>query len=615
MAALGCSFLSSRSSPMSSRHLVIPSRSESLRETTTFKLQPPPHRYKENRRCRVLFKRDDAPAKSLVQASLAHIKSPLSPRRKKRGSTSSPLLEEAISPAIDNDASSTSDEDVQSVEQESPARLGGVMTSPVRGEVRNSAFFGDPCVWSPQSMTGYDTSVDKCPSASRTSSYHSIARTVTTFGVAVRKRGSSLQSVQSPTEKQCGYSGSTSSKSAAHTILPMSPLSPLALKTVPSLDTPADLHFDRINTHLVLPICENQDEPLSATLKRLGAARRSMDLCEEDERESSDALYSHASLAGWERSLADRVASQKQAVEASRANQEALQQANGLFQTCSHQEQRSKAKTLRYPWLDRDPNFITSRPEYSRIQSTARGEPRRNIRSSISSISTVLANHIFRRGQERIQEEGKAVIPLNTIAEDTVARPAPAAPRPTGDGWGGLRPRSSWFPDLTFGPLISPVASSPSKQHLRPLQLLQPSQPLDRDPWVDEVGGLDVEQDDDASLSVEEQDDSIRTLRVRFPSYLPKPSRDRHGSPASSDQGTTVTYTRNSAEGRPTSTRQSLQIIRTNGGLLLAFLLVIGMASVVAFIGTRAIRHASSFNASTGKGTDAVLPSIPTATV
>jgi len=331
-----------------------------------------------------------------------------------------------------------------------------------------------------------------------------------------------------------------------------------------------------------------------------------MELCEEDEREPSDALYSHSSLAGWEQSLAERVASQKQAVEANKANREALQQAKGLFEASSYEEQCGKVKASRYSWLDRDPGLLTKRPGYSRIQSTARGGPRRNIRSSISSISTVLANSIFRRGQEKDQGEAKGDIPLSTIDEGAIARPDPIAPRAKGDGWGGVRPRSSWFPDLTFGPLVSPV-SSPGKQYLRPLQLLQNPQSLDKDLWVDE---MEV-QEDKATARSEEQDDSIRKLRVRFPSYLPKPSRDRHVSAVSPDEGTTVTYTKTSAEGRPTSTKQSLHIIRRNGGLLLAFLLVIAMTTFVAVIGTQAIRHASTFSPSPANGTYTALSSIP----
>lgn len=595
---------------MSTRQLVSPSRPSPSEQGAIFRLQPPPHRYKENRRCRVLSGKANQSQCSTLEEEHPLLAT-LDRRTHKDGQGPSLQASPAILGGVDDseeedDASTIHGDDESMYERPKrllsgdvrlvypkphyidPSEYGSILTSPVKSDIRNSAFFRDLShsqeeLWE-ASASGSETTV--CSSS--TSSFSGIAGS--TFG-AVRRR-SSQQSVFSPKQ------ASQISPLGEHTIVALCPLSPLTPRKSAALHTPTQAHFDgaRVNTHLVLPSTKDESEPLSATLKRLGAVRKSMSLGEEEEALTMCTVTRQQLSPCREQSLAGRLESQKRAEEVMAANKQALQQSQGLFtQRAGEGKDEDKDTVLneaneRLSWLRH--SRTRSKPAYSRIQSTTRGGHQQPVlRSTVNRMSTILASYIFGNTRRAGDKAETASIPLGTIGERSLPRPSPLAIRGKGDGWGGLRPRTSWFPDVVIGPLISPRATAPTL--LRPLRLQSSAGVDDESAWVDEE-----EPEKDCRPPTDAANEPIQKLRVNFPSYLPKPSRDRRyrlseGTAASdADESVFVRYSRTSAEGRPSTTcwpaslRRSL---RLNSGLFLAFLLLVSITAVVVIITTSVI--------------------------
>lgn len=560
---------------MSSRQLLVPTKPESDRQQISiFRLQPPPNRYKENRRFQVLSKRasDSTSDEGKKDSTLPF-------RRQKRCSISSPLpadqSEEGREEAKHNlDVDKSQGSRWSQDDSFTYSHSGGLITSPVKSDVCNSAFFGDACVWSPQAKEENAASPDKMVSASRTS-FHSIARS--TFGATARRR----VSLKSPLTAQ----GKMVSD-ARHTILQLSPMTPITPRTMSSLHTPCDLQFDMINSQLELPLCKNDSEPLSATLKRIGASRKSMQV-KEVEEDILEPVYTQAALSGWESSLMERLEEQKKGEEARKANQEALQQARGLFLFSREVEEDKDADFVRKQpplWLDKVP-----------FEKSAGGDNGHTGNSNtIRSTLETFAN-MFKR--IRKEEHEHIRLAISGIPDATLHL--------KGDGWGGVRTRSSWFAEYPLGPLASPTSTS-SKPLLRSLQLqpiLSKSNTKEEDVWIDidEDELLVNDWKEQHEMDTSRDNISIQKLRVRFPSFLPKPKRSNKRPVSSqSDMNLTqeaimVKYTDTSAEGRPLSrknkTSQFVSFLRNHGGLLLAFFLIIGVAAFVAIIGSKAAQR------------------------
>jgi hypothetical protein len=484
------------------------------------------------------------------------------------------------------------------------------LSSPV-SNVRMSAFFGEVSD-DERDMTMPNETTDRAdytsmPPSANTTSFSSAARS--TFGIGMRKRAS-LQSVTSPARAEialCSPSALNNISEKGHTVVNLLPMSPITPRRSVLIHTPHHLHFDdelKVNTRLVLPLRKHDSEPLSATLRKLGALRGI--LCSEDEAESID--YNESDLASheWETKLVERLDNHHmKKIELLEANQLALQESKGLFplkffdkdERGIGDEQSSQLDLKSLLNADKDRQSQRgAKPANGHIQSTTRGGRQNpSVRSTLGQLSTILTGYIYGNLHDTKRSTDEVNTPMSMIhAAAFPSRPGATVSRATGDGWGGLRPHFSWFPDVRLGPLVSP--RQPSSNHLRPFRLQATAKNPEEDEWIDEeeihlIGRTEV---------AEEEEPPMTKMRVKFPSYLPKPSRDSRSSSCSSvdsgrdDNTLVVSYTKRSAEGRPASRRDGLSVrhfLRSNFGLFLALLLILSMAVVMAVIATSALDH------------------------
>jgi hypothetical protein len=548
---------------MSTRQLVSPSRTSP--KVSTFRLQPPPYRYKEKRKGRILSKKDvhaetstaydDDHQPLLGGSSVASFvigeddsdssSPPFEPRR-----TTLSRIEECFT-----DDGITFDkvhhkrllaEGWSNYNGLNATEHGGVLTSPVKSDVRSHAFQRQD---EPTSGS-IDIENDNVPPTSTTSSFSGISRT--TFGVTIRKR-SSQQSMRSPDHKgEEGYlrpSKVSRRGNEEHIIVNVLPMSPMTPKRSAALHTPSQSRFDefKINTHLVLPSRKSDLEPLSATLRRLGASRKTLLVVGGEEELAFDEEEVQRIMPEWEKRMVERLESRNTAAELMEANQWALQQSDGLFQSKQSaslqlpEDMTSKGRSLS-PFREEHPDPVQRKTVYSQIQSTTRGGPyRTTMRSTMARVSMFLGNLVPTWQVKEPRDDNR----MTTIkGDDHLSRPDAAAPKGKGDGWGGLRPRSSWFPDMHFGPLKSPTASVPAySTHLRPLRLQSFYTHIkdEEDSWIDEE--YEDQEATEQKPSMEAQEVPIKKLRVKFPSYLPKPGRDRRTSQDATEDAMVVEYT------------------------------------------------------------------------
>ena len=596
---------------MSTRQLVHPS---TVLDTSCFRLQAPPHQYnRDKRKGRILPQNVLGSTGGLGQqastdnhAATLAVKNEMRGRKRANSATSAfePLLgETAEVDDAEEGASTVTDELKQSqrllcdnVQLDPLADEGSchavLLTSPVKDSVRNIAFFGDTIIWS-TSDGEMQTPRSACSSSfsMSTTSFHGLARS--TFGLGFRRRGSqqsSQSALISPTQYGRYEDARIEQSDNDHTILLLSPRTPLTPRRSAAPHTPSRPRLDVVNTRLIVPSGNHDSEPLSATLKRLGAARKSVQVQDEDRSADSTNTKSGLSTAPTtNEGLEARLDNFMRAKEARKANHAALQLAEGLFSS-----RRSK-NSIYYDARPRmEPSLkVCSGPAYTRIESTTRAGQHRSMRATVSHISAVLAGYVFgnlhkpKEPNESDDSESESVA-LTATTEDILHRPEPVAPKQRADGWGGMRPRSSWFPNLRAGPLISPPPTA-SSRHLRALQLQSfPRCNNEDEAWVDQ----DEEPGKEPNSPRREQDMPIKTLRVKFPSYLPHPRRDLRETPASlSDNGadeaiTVVKFTNRSVEGRPSTRYFSLRRLHSSGGLFLAFVILLSMVAALAIIVT-----------------------------
>ncbi|PWN93612.1 hypothetical protein FA10DRAFT_298981 [Acaromyces ingoldii] len=244
-----------------------------------------------------------------------------------------------------------------------------------------------------------------------------------------------------------------------HTIVHLAPMSPLTPGRAAEQHTPKERQFGETPLHLdSLPAsaarhlssasepCSVDSEPLSATLRRLGAARDSADHQEKDDE---------ASRPPWilKEEWAERIAAQRElrheAEIVAERNRSALEKANGLTwkHTTTAPQETVSSLGLR---------IFKGRSEHgSTIESTVRGG---RLGATAKRISRGLASFLWRQDAHpphfsKSQSSSPAFETLEIPAPDQ----ATCKRTVRGDGWGGRRPSSSWFPGLTTGPLISPT--------------------------------------------------------------------------------------------------------------------------------------------------------------
>lgn len=598
---------------MTTRQLVHPS---TVLDTSCFRLQAPPHQYnRDKRKGRILPQNVLGSIGGLGQqastenhAAVLAVKNEMRGRRRANSATSAfePLLAETAEVDDTEDgASIVMGDDTDELKQ--PQRLlcddvqldpladegschAVLLTSPVKDSIRNSAFFGDTIIWS-TSDGEMQTPRSACSSSysMSTASFHGIGRS--TFGLGFRRRGSQ-QSAQStlisPTKYGRNEDARVELSDNEHTILLLSPRTPLTPRRSAAPHTPSRMRLDGVNTRLIVPSGSHDSEPLSATLKRLGAARKSVQVQEEDCSADSTNTKSGLSTAPTtNQGLEAKLDNHMRAKEAREANHAALQHAEGLFSSrCNKISIYPESRPRMEPSLK-----VCSGPAYTRIESTTRAGQHRSMRATVSHISAVLAGYVFsnlhklKEPNESDDSESERAA-LTAMTEDNLHRPDPAAPKQRADGWGGMRPRSSWFPNLRVGPLISPPPTA-SSRHLRALQLQSlPRCNNEDEAWIDQ----DEEPSKEPNSPRRKQDMPIKTLRVKFPSYLPHPRRDLRETPASllddsADEAVTVVkFTNRSVEGRPSTRYFSLRRLHSSGGLFLAFVILLSMVAALAII-------------------------------
>lgn len=644
---------------MSSRQLVAPSRGDHCGHT--FKLQAPPLQRKERRKGRLFDASADATKRlSTIEASPISSSSEPQPF----GST---RFQERFSLPVPG-----------TPEQVPDRKHGGELTLSPKGMLPNDArlifpsWEGDDDVGniltprashsSLATLTLMATDAKKDIKASRETSInstdkassHKSSTTVGTFGVL--RRRSSAQAVHSPqrwssaTTDPLGQGDGSQSNIATkegypaaatssfhcvpHMVISLSPLSPLSPARQAALHTPKCQPdtFDQLKPpgSVQQAGCEfwkSEGEPLSATLRRLGAARtsRRFDVVLEEQggemgKLNSCTAHQTASIApnGWTQRITKRLDERESAQKMLEDHRQAINQATPLLRVDraasddapdnlavgSPSIQHSISKSPVNP-----EGQSMAAPARDRVQSTVRGGRQETLWMTMRRKSNSLAAYIFGNHQRARSTYTDVFVPLET------ERPAmPGAPRAAagaisrGDGWGGLRPRASWFPDLHLGPLLSPASPPHLDTSARPrVQRLRSFHLRAQKPYGHETEWIDEETDDCQPLTASKpdrtsmhtdthsEDNVLKTLRVRFPSYLPQPRSERQkaqeqarqGWPIPRSGGTVVTYFNDSAEGVPTDAKAKVSVRRRAcriATVLLIFIACGGVACIVLLV-------------------------------
>lgn len=335
--------------------------------------------------------------------------------------------------------------------------------------------------------------------------------------------------------------------STAHTVLCFSPVSPITPRRRTGVLNLTGM--EREDTTVLLSPCTTSEtheiEPLSATLKRIGAARRN-----EQFSDCSNDLDSIASSG----SLLNHIK-------------------NGKSKQESTSSVHDGEMELQASDLGPAPSPAAIRRD---VQSTIRGGQQSAMWIGMHHMSTNLASYIFGSDRKAHITSADSSFRDRVVEEKWVASQLPQ--NTSSDGWGGARPRTSWFPNFHIGPLASPQRIDASCRRDNSSYLLKTSQVKpndDREMWVDDIP-YDYEcgaDDKNAFHSC----DQIEKLRVHFPSHLPQPSSNK---PDAIDR-TTVTHTSNSAEGRPFTSKS---IIIRNRKAVLITVIFVGFAFIICLM-------------------------------
>lgn len=578
---------------MSTRELITPSRS--LRsERAAFKLQPPPlRRNKANRKCSVITGANSGQENDTKVPLLMTASGSSSVSKQKLASTEGfYTIENNSMPSIfedDDDTATTcsfkeayaeitvhpSDRSerrkrsTQTITIEGSKHCGVLVTSPLMS--------GNRMCESPLAIGSKDrdTNADRTPK-STTSSYFNLARN--SFGASLRKRTSQPMN-SDPTRK------STKSSAASHTVVCLSPRSPLTPRSRFSLQSPKIQEGDVAGTFVVFPRGGHVEAgPLSATLKSLGVVRDTSD--DVKEKVESPTGVKSDSMEAFETRLAHRVFLHERAQYAKEENRQRAQDAESLFKTRHHlSPDHDTSKLFVY-----DSGLSPYPPQVGgRVQSTVRGgQQRSTLQASFIRLSTLFSGY-------KIPSRQDPKLEMKTAVHDNAAgllRPEPALPKKKGDGWGGLLPRQSWFEYGTLGPLASPCVSPTKSTHLRPLMLQAntPSKLKEEEVWVDDEPFTAV----DHSPIVEVEDRTLQKLRVRFPDYTPKSSRiaaEMSNEAKAHEEALAVTYTSTSAEGRPVNQHSMKEFLELHYGMIVSILIILAIAIAILIIALSAVKR------------------------
>ncbi|PWN36599.1 uncharacterized protein FA14DRAFT_175912 [Meira miltonrushii] len=467
------------------------------------------------------------------------------------------------------------------------------------------------------------------------------------------------------------------SSKEVHTVISVPPQTPVSPKKLEDLHSPVSIAgFERYppakeedllvvkQSNYPSSWCsfKSEHEPLSATLRRIGAARTTgcFAIVDEDDQEEEDAMLDVTTSAPkrWIQQMdskfedceeAKALLAQNRAATAdaeevlchprlfvttdSSATMKPIRLSDEILHVDAESGYNSDSTLQASPYLK--PTAFSSCDDFKRkpnsyIQSTPRGAPHRSpspcipteenasLWKSMRRMSQTLSAYIFGNHLRARSTETDLFFP---VPSEQTPRPGVAlalAGHSHGDGWGGMRPRTSWFPDLRLGPLLSPSAI---EQH-RPMKLrsfhlkAQPSKVNalnDESEWIDEEEN--EEENKEEACTSSSADPVLRKLRVRFPSQLPAPHKQRREQEEEQhrnmqSQSTMLTYTSNSVEARPVqpfATRIRDQIKTQQArrwAAVLIFLVVAGAIACVIVILTDNNHHTDKHVLQTSTGTN-----------
>lgn len=406
-----------------------------------------------------------------------------------------------------------------------------------------------------------------------------------------------------------------------HTVISLPPQTPLSPKKLDVLHSPVSIaEFERYSPSKeedMLPVQQSKyptswtsfksdHEPLSATLKRIGASRTTGCFAivdENDQEEEAMIDITTTAPKRWIQEMdrkfedceeAKALLSQNRAATAdakeilghprlfittdSSATMKPIRFSDEQLVPVETEAGYNSDSTLQAsPFLK--PKTFSScdkiqRKPNSYIQSTPRGAPHRSpspcipaeenasLWKSMRRMSQTLSAYIFGNHLRARSTETDLFFPVPTEQSPRPGVALALAGHSHGDGWGGMRPRTSWFPDLRLGPLLSPspVGSGQNNnvQHrsikLRSFHLK--AQPSKMSALNDESEWIDEEESEDENKEEVSSDPVLRNLRVRFQSQLPAPHKERREQEEEQhkrlqSQSTMLTYTNNSVEARP----------------------------------------------------------------
>lgn len=475
-------------------------------------------------------------------------------------------------------------------------------------------------------------------SLSDTASPPPSATSAGTFG-QLRRRGSVACAMSQQQRRSSSNSLEDGSYSTAHTVVLLSPCSPRTPCCMAALHSPTEIRRQDVQRVQMLKppngIPAVDFEPLSATLKQLGAARRShalQPLTESDANLLGDESDAEQLDIKWCSRRKEIARQHKESQDELKRGREAAQEAEQLFRLTPSATLSNGPE----PTLAADVPPLAARSDVSfqyhqqRVQSTARGARKiGDTWSQMQRFSTNLAAYIFGNhlgrhahelevfypsgcsevGSENHRENSGVDTAVSPRASDGLCHSRPSSTASQGDGWGGHRPRASWFPNLSFGPLISPrkralesVGRPRTRSfHLQPL--LERSKPVPLlakprtascdDDWEDSAedeaanGEVAPHYRDSSHVG---RSTAMSRLRVHFPNHLPQPSKngaekqfDNEGEDA-----TLVCYKKQSVEGGLRKKARLCSSARRGSRLtyliVTLLLLVLGaMAAYVAF--------------------------------
>ncbi|KAJ1043171.1 hypothetical protein NDA14_002926 [Ustilago hordei] len=376
--------------------------------------------------------------------------------------------------------------------------------------------------------------------------------------------------------KRMGWRAALSAPKQHETAIPMSPESPLTPRRADTLHTPTQASISSIlyANHLQVDQ-ENQSEPLSATLKALGAKRQThpfppntnvlpVNQAEEAEEaeEAKEAFESPRTVKSPPYFESD-LESSRESFQLLTAQRKIFHlptwirfEANHHARTQIVQNNRTAAQEFS--------NLIETMPKTSHLGDVAPDSPNGELFAGFDinpAPDTKQEQHVVKvvktptmatlrnsanRGPSAIRREGRVMGAISSVLppfcekfriQDSLPKQSPTtrasntisrqqAVKERRDGWGGVLTRTSWFPSYRKGPLVSPLSFA-NKSRLKSFSLQPHPSDLPQEEQEQEQEGEWQDIQPNPSHRECEMESSFLELN-HAPSFLnPPPSQTR----------------------------------------------------------------------------------------